>query len=209
METMAVERGQMRGGRRRSRWTLVVLFLMFATPLAIAWLLNFSPWAWHPAPSLNHGRLIQPVRPLAEADFAELAPRGAGGLVHGRWTLVFAAGPECNDRCRQALYTMRQVRLAQGHNMGRVQRLLLLLPAGRVPAWLGEVRRHYPGLRVARMRAGAAPRLRKLFELDGAGRHSLFIVDPRANLMMRHDLDARPKGLIRDLQRLLKASYIG
>ena len=38
---------------------------------------------------------------------------------------------------------------------------------------------------------------------------SIFIVDPRGNLMMRYDANADPKGLREDLKQLLELSHIG
>ena len=37
----------------------------------------------------------------------------------------------------------------------------------------------------------------------------IFIVDPLGNLMMRFDARQEPKGLLSDLQKLLKLSHIG
>ena len=42
-----------------------------------------------------------------------------------------------------------------------------------------------------------------------AREHSLFIVDPLGNLMMRHDASHTTKDLLSDLKKLLKLSHIG
>ena len=39
--------------------------------------------------------------------------------------------------------------------------------------------------------------------------HSLYIVDPLGNLMMRHDASHTTKDLLTDLKKLLKLSHIG
>jgi len=46
---------------------------------------------------------------------------------------------------------------------------------------------------------GAAP--------DAAGRS--YLVDPLGNLMMSYPADAAPKGMLKDLKRLLRLSHIG
>jgi cytochrome oxidase Cu insertion factor (SCO1/SenC/PrrC family) len=38
---------------------------------------------------------------------------------------------------------------------------------------------------------------------------TLFVVDPKGNLMMRYDAHANPRGLHDDLQKLLALSHIG
>ncbi len=39
--------------------------------------------------------------------------------------------------------------------------------------------------------------------------HTLFIVDPLGNLVMRFDVRTDPRGLLDDLKKLLKLSHIG
>ena len=50
-----------------------------------------------------------------------------------------------------------------------------------------------------------------LFRGDGFGTEGMqyFLVDPLGNLMMYYDVDVPAKGMIKDLQKLLKVSQIG
>jgi len=61
----------------------------------------------------------------------------------------------------------------------------------------------HPGLKVL-----AAPQNLSPFPADDR-EHSLFIVDPLGNLMMRYDVRQDPKGLLQDLKKLLSLSHIG
>jgi hypothetical protein len=40
-------------------------------------------------------------------------------------------------------------------------------------------------------------------------KHTLFVVDPLGNLVMRYDVRKEPAGLLDDLRKLLKLSHIG
>jgi hypothetical protein len=42
-----------------------------------------------------------------------------------------------------------------------------------------------------------------------AREHSVFVVDPLGNLMMSYDARTDPRGLLQDLQKLLRLSHIG
>ncbi|MFN2308291.1 MAG: SCO family protein [Gammaproteobacteria bacterium] len=185
----------------RGRLTLIVIFAFFALPLGVAWLLNFGG-EWVPGATVNHGTLVQPVRPVDTVDLVDAA--GAAlepDLFRGEWTLVYRLAGECDAVCHQVLYVLRQVRLAQGKNIDRVRRLLLL-DAVQTPPWVGEVQTHYPGLHIAHPnRAGGADRF------PAPGR--IYLVDPLGNLMMEYAPDAEPRGLIKDLERLLRISYVG
>ncbi|MBI5461741.1 MAG: hypothetical protein HY941_06100 [Gammaproteobacteria bacterium] len=197
MDTAATPAAQV----KRARLTLVLIFALFALPLAVAWLLNFVG-DFTPGATVNHGALVQPVRPVSAEGL--LDAQGAAvdiAYFRGEWTLLFRQTGECGDACHQTLYVLRQVRLAQGKNIDRVRRMLLL-DGVAMPAWTGDVAQHYPGLTIAR---AATPKAAAVF--PPAGR--LYLVDPLGNLMMEYALDADPRGIIKDLERLLRISYVG
>lgn len=186
---------------RRTRLTLIVIFALFALPFVLAWVLNFVGH-FTPGTTVNHGALIQPVRPVTADGLVDLQNAALDkDYFKGEWVLLFRHAGDCADACHQALYVLRQVRLAQGKNIDRVKRLLLLEGA-TTPAWADEVVRHYPGLDIAR---AATPGASAAF--PAAGR--IYLVDPLGNLMMEYALDADPRGMIKDLERLLRISYVG
>jgi hypothetical protein len=188
-------------GVNRSRLTLVLIVAFFALPMAVAWLMNFGA-DWSPGVTANHGTLVTPVVPVDTTGLVE--PAGGAldpNLFRGEWTLVYRLSGDCDETCRQVLYVMRQVRLAQGKNIDRVRRLLLL-EGTQTPTWVDEVQAHYPGLLVAHP-AGSGGVMR----FPAAGR--IYLVDPLGNLMMEYAPDADPRGMIKDMERLLRISYVG
>jgi hypothetical protein len=66
----------------------------------------------------------------------------------------------------------------------------------------------HQGLIVADATSADGTRLLREFPPDGRP-YSLFIVDPLGNLMMSYDARQNPKGLLEDLQKLLRLSHIG
>lgn len=186
---------------KRSRATLVLIFILFALPLVTAWLLNFAG-DFKPGATVNTGTLIQPVRPVGAARLTDLQGAALGpAYFNGKWTLLFRHAGDCGDACHQVMYVLRQVRLAQGKNIDRVQRLMLL-DSGTSPAWAAAVTQHYPGLALAR-----AATAQDVAVFPPAGK--IYLVDPLGNLMMEYALDADPRGMIKDLERLLRISYVG
>lgn len=71
----------------------------------------------------------------------------------------------------------------------------------------------HPGLITARADDAAGKAFVGVFPdydnrpVEQAGR--IYIVDPLGNLMMSYAADAKPKGLLEDLKKLLKLSHIG
>ena len=194
----------------RRRAIFLIVAALFFLPLAVAIYLYYAPAAWRPAGAVNHGMLIEPVRPLPALALATLngSPTAADFLRH-RWTLIYIGAGSCDTRCHEALYQMRQVRLALNQDADRVQRLLVATDPCCDRDFLG---REHPGLVVALGRDASTQRLIENFPVDSgalasAGR--IYVVDPLGNLMMAHPRDSDPKHLLEDLKRLLKLSQIG
>ncbi len=198
--------------RATSRLTLLLVFGIFALPVVIAWLAFFVFPDWRPDGTTNHGELVQPPRDL---HFASLATVDGGPLeeefLQGKWTYVLWAGSECGEACLARLTRMTQVRLAQGKNIDRVQRLLLV--QGMDASALRDLQEHYPGMMIAHGDPGELDVLAQDFQL-GADENVLsggylYLVDPMGNLMMRYPPDVELRGVVKDLERLLRISYVG
>ena len=167
---------------------LALLAAFFILPVAASWL------AWRfelvPGGAGNYGTLLAP-RPVTSAPVAAL---------RGRWVLVQFDGGACGAWCERKLYIMRQLRRAQGKEMQRVERLWLLTDAVGPRA---ELLAAIEGTVVAP--AGALAD----FPAEGSVTDHIYLVDPLGNLMMRFPRDPDPMRMIKDLQRLLKASSFG
>jgi hypothetical protein len=180
---------------------LLLLLLIFLAPLAFAFWLYYGSH-WRPSLRTNHGALIEPAISLPALP-VEGAPANAWA---GKWSLVVVGeGPDgCDEGCRAALVYARQTWLSLGKLTSRVQRVLLAAEACCEREYLRD---EHPGLTLAELSDPAVVKVRAAFPppLD----HTIFIVDPLGNLMMRYDVRQDPKGLREDLKNLLELSHIG
>lgn len=191
--------------RARGRRTFLLLAAMFLLPLAVVFALYYGG-LWSPSGSSAKGELIHPARPLTVAGLrhADQQPVGAE-LFADKWSLVYIGNGACDEACRTALLYSRQTRLALGKDMDRVQRLLLSTGGAADTKYF---EREQPGLQVIDATSAEAASLLAQFPGDRA--HSLYIVDPLGNLMMRHNAtQVINKDLLTDLKKLLKLSHIG
>ena len=195
---------------RRSRIQLLLIFALFLLPPVSAWV------AWQYLgdqgvdSTTNAGGLIMPARPLQIAGLS----RADGALLddaalRGRWTYVLFAPSECDSRCEEQLYLTRQTRIAMSKDIPRVQRLLVF--SGLPSAGLQErLAAEHADLTWVVRDAAAESMLARFrgpgFAPDGA---QFFLVDPLGNLMMFYDREVPAKGMMKDLQKLLKISQIG
>jgi hypothetical protein len=191
--------------RARGRRMLLVIAALFLVPVATAFALYYAG-SWRPAGATNHGELIVPARPLPAVSLAPAEGAAVDGAVlRGKWTLVYVGDGSCASDCATALHAMRQTRLALGDKMTRVQRVFLATQDCCNREFL---EREHRGLLVFDASGAPAADLVQRFPLDERA-HSLFVVDPLGNLMMRFDTRANPKGLLEDLKKLLLLSHIG
>jgi len=202
------------GGFLNSRQALVLIALIFLAPTFVAWVMHTSTGqGWRPEGTTNHGILVQPPRPLSLP--AGLVGRDGKALradyLQGRWTLLTIDAGVCTETCRNNLYKIRQVQLAQGEFMHRVQRLFMVR-AQDIPASLETVLAEYPDLVLGGFSAADEAQLAPFFLIDEVPMleaERVYIVDPLGNLMMYYPPDADPSGMLKDLQKLLKYSKIG
>jgi hypothetical protein len=195
----------MQDPRARGRRTLLILAARFFTPVIVAFALYYGG-VWRPAGSASKGELIQPARPLNVAGLRE--PGGAAApdsVLAGKWTLLYIGDGACDEACKTALTYGRQTRIAAGKDMDRVQRVFVATANCCDQQYLGA---EQPGL--VTLDASSAEAQKFVAQFPGDRAHSLFIVDPLGNLMMRHDArQVINKDLLSDLKKLLKLSHIG
>lgn len=196
--------------KSRKQAILIILFAVFALPPLLSWYaFNYTDLGKQRSTG-GHGTLIAPPRLLPAWDLVD--QRGTPTPLHGKWTLVYPLNGKCGEDCLQNLYRMRQLRLAVGKNVGRVQRAVLVVNRDR-DAVTVEQWQDYPGQLLLFPENMDGDALRSLFALSAGDRpfagDRLYLIDPLGNLMMSYARTADPKGIIKDLSRLLKYSRTG
>lgn len=187
------------------RIKFIVLILVFLLPFIGGWL-AFYVFDYRPD-SKNYGELVQPVRAMS---FPELTSQDGRVLTNSfwkKWSFVILSNSQCDELCKKNLYYLRQMRVALGRDMDRVQNILI---SARIPdddfvQFLTE----YPKLTVINQ---ANRDLMDAFKLPGIepGETSvLYLIDPAGNLMMTYSAVNEPASILSDLRRLLRISQIG
>ena len=201
---------------RRQRRLLIGLALIFFGPLGVSFYLYYGHGSWHPGGRVNTGDLIVPPRPLPSL----VLPLQSSGetdsdFLRHKWTLLYVQQGACAEPCRNGLYETRQVRLALDRDMDRVQRVFIADGDCCDFQFLHE---QHPDLIAVRMNPAAAPLLALLPHRDpgnasagggDANTPPIYLIDPLGNLMMSYAPDAKPKGMLEDMKRLLRLSHIG
>jgi cytochrome oxidase Cu insertion factor (SCO1/SenC/PrrC family) len=181
------------------RAKLLLIAALFALPMVA----SFIAYKFFPPPATgNYGELLLPPATITAHPFGR--PEGgtfAFGDLRGKWVLVASDSGECPDACAGKLVAMRQARLALGRNAGRLERVLVVDDLKPLD---GKAVAPFEGTAIALTPAG-------LSLPSGAAndRAHIYLVDPHGNVMMRWPAKPDWKRMLKDLERLLKASQIG
>jgi len=193
---------------RRGRIQMLLLLLACAAPVIASYLAYyvFKPEGG----KTNFGTLVQPVQNMNPAWFD--IP------FNGKWTLLVArpAG-DCNiknESCLEALFLMRQLRIAVGRESSRVQ-LVWVNTDGKLvdPEVLLAYDQKTAGFQVVDLPVD--PKLRAEFDVwlnrDGAGQ-KIQLIDPSPAKMMIFPVTNSPKefgSMKKDLEKLLRLNRKG
>jgi cytochrome oxidase Cu insertion factor (SCO1/SenC/PrrC family) len=184
--------------RLSPRAKLLLVAALFALPLVASYVAyRFADGK----PTANYGELLLPPRQIPAHEFMAASQPWRFDALRGRWVLAMSDSGACPDRCVEKLTALRQVQLALGRNGARVARVYVvddLVPpaAARLEPFAGTIIAVTP--RGLHLPPGAAN-----------DRAHLYLVDPNGNVMMRWPAAPDLKRMVKDLERLLKASQIG
>jgi len=193
---------------RRGRIQMLLLLLACAAPVIASYLAYyvFKPEGG----KTNFGTLVQPAQDMNPAWFD--IP------FNGKWTLLVArpAG-ECtikNELCLEALFLMRQLRIAVGRESSRVQLVWVNTDGKPVdPEVLLAYDQKTAGFQILSLPAD--PNLRAEFDAwlnrDGAGQ-KIQLIDPSPAKMMIFPVTNSPKefgSMKKDLEKLLRLNRKG
>jgi hypothetical protein len=193
---------------RRGRIQMLLLLLACAAPVIASYLAYyvFKPEGG----KTNFGTLVQPVQ--------EVNPAWFDIPFNGKWTLLVArpAG-ECtikNESCLEALFLMRQLRIAVGRESSRVQLVWVNTDGKPVdPEVLLAYDQKTAGFQILSLPTD--PQLKAEFDAwlnrDGAGQ-KIQLIDPSPAKMMFFPVTNSPKefgSIKKDLEKLLRLNRKG
>lgn len=186
------------------RWKLFAVILICASPIIASY---FTYYVIKPEGRTNYGAFIDPRDyPIPQLDSTTLDGKPTGlDAYKGKWIMLQVGNADCPEACTKKLHDMRQLRLAQGKEMERVERVWLITDNKPLETMLI---REYDGTRMLRANSEKVKAWLPVDDGTTASDH-IYMIDPLGNLMMRFPKDADPNKIKKDLNKLLKASAIG
>lgn len=180
---------------------LILMIIVFAAPVLMSYVWYFFI---HPTGGKNYGTLLD-VHPLPEVHLTDEHGQDTSlAALKGKWLIIANDSAECNQACEAKLYALRQVRAALGHDDNRVERVLLIEGEANLSQ---DITRQYQGTHWLH------PHDQQLVDSLGSDKGNpkdhIWIIDPLGNVVLRYPANPDLKGILKDMERLLKASQIG
>jgi len=184
----------------KARIALVVIVTLFTAPFIASWYLLFYTDFKKNDIGVQNGSLIHPVIKVGEIEAIAIGDETKQKLL-GKWTLTGFVSSGCDTDCEKLLYILRQTRLALGKNLDKVGRLVLT-DSDEVL----EYEEEYKGQKVVKDPEEYDRLMNKFGEIENFDANDIYLIDPYGFIMMRYDRDMNPKGIIKDVERLIKNS---
>lgn len=190
--------------KRNRLWPLLIVIAVCAAPMIFSYI---TYYVIKPEGRTNYGDLLDPRSyPIPTLNLLTLDSKPAS--LHdfsGKWILLQIDGSACDKKCEDKLYYMRQLRLAQGKEMDRIERVWLV--TDNQPLQTALIKK-YDGTSMLRADPKQVSAWLPVDQGTAVTDH-LYMIDPLGNLMMRFPKDADANKIKKDIIKLLKASRIG
>ena len=204
---------QTKPAKPRSILPLVFVLLVSLAPVVFALLAYYVPsLGLRPSGENNYGALVQPQRPVPEAQALDLHTLDGQPFdlrsLHGKWVLLSADSGACPESCVKKLFVLRNAHASQGKEVNRLTRVWFITDDAPVSE---QILNAYKGTIMvradaARLAAYLAP---KATDPTATLETPMWIIDPLGNLMMQFPANADPLKVRNDIKKLLANSRIG
>ena len=186
------------------RWKLFAVLAVCAAPIVFSY---FTYFVIKPTGRTNYGDILDPrLYPMPKLGGSLLGGEAKElNAFKGKWIMLQVDSGACTEACQKKLYDMRQLRLIQGKEMDRVERVWLITDEQPIDTILI---RAFDGMHFLKVNLSAVKSWLPL-ETDTQLQDHIFMIDPLGNLMMRFPKNADPQKMKKDIAKLLRASAIG
>lgn len=186
------------------RWKLFAVLAVCAAPIIFSY---FTYYVIKPEGRTNYGTILDPrLYPMPKLGSSLLGGEAKElDAFKGKWIMLQIDSGACAESCQKKLYEMRQLRLIQGKEMDRVERVWLV--TDEMPIDTALIRM-FDSMHILKVNVNTLKSWLPL-EPDAQLQDHIFMIDPLGNLMMRFPKNADPQKMKKDIAKLLRASAIG
>ena len=195
---------------KKNKIIIIVIVLVFIAPSILSWYVFNHTDFLETRGTSNYGQIITPPIQLENLSLIDPLNPDRKDTLHGKWSMIYVA-ERCDDICMQNVYRMRQIHMGMGKHSLRVQKVLFLIDQDLDE--LSSLLANYKGQQVINTNSVDTDILLEKFRIEGVKDlprfQRIYISDPLGNLMISYPPGINPKGILKDLKKLLRTSRIG
>lgn len=181
---------------------LFLLLLIFVGPLGFA--INMHHKAQIATLKYNNvGDLITPVKQASNLLFKATDSEQAftGEARKGKWQLLYVPSLHCDQNCQETLDMMGQIHHALNKSASQLERMLVLLEMHSIDEFKAYDKKYKLDTLSYESTLG---QIGDKSRRDKVG--EFYVIDPRGHIMMYYTGDTPPKGILKDLKKLMKTT---
>jgi cytochrome oxidase Cu insertion factor (SCO1/SenC/PrrC family) len=186
---------------------MLLLAALFFGPVFAAAVLYYIAPDYRPTGLTNYGTLVSPAKPVPPLMLADVDNKPQPALLLGKWSLIQLGAAECDATCAERLLQIRQVRLALGKDLARLQRIYIAPDVTALVAMRAQHAAEHPDAHFVADGGATGARAGDFFHPQD--RNALYLVDPNGNWLMVYSGAIDSKRLLKDLKTLMRLSSIG
>ncbi len=187
------------------RLMLILLLLVFLGPFGFALTMHKKD----SIATLRHnnvGDLIVPVKQASDLSFTSIESHTTfnGDQLAGKWQFIYVPPLTCQETCHETIDLMGQIHHSLNKFAPRLERMLVLLAHNKINEFTQYDKKYLLDMRSYEKTLSTIGDKTKR---DAVG--EFYLIDPKGHIMMYYTGDTPAKGILKDLNKLMKASTIG
>jgi len=189
-----------------SQLKLLFIFIIFTFPFMISYFILNDYNSGQDLTTTNYGKFIDPPINITPINTSVIMKKeNSENIFNRKWTLIQFEHDICSKRCFDVRFLLKQINIALGKDMNRVQRVFLSYNKMKSKD-VSEMTDNYPNL----ILINNEPRdLHIIINEISNNQSMVLLVDPLGNVILAYRDDFNGKKLLKDLKKLLKLSRIG
>lgn len=197
----------------KGRFALIILAILFIGPMVLAYISYYG--GWRPSSQIQNGRIVDPVQTLPRmAVYDSQGQPLEDDALHGpQWTMLYVGSSRCEDDCRRTLYNMRQVWKSLHRRAKRVRGVYVATDRSQQTTLESFIDAEHEGLTLLYANPGRDSSMSAAWKafLHGPAEpgDNVYLIDPLGNWMLYYTPEDKPKGMLKDIKKLLRISNIG
>ena len=189
-----------------SQLKLLFILMIFTFPFIISYFILEDYNSGQDLTTTNYGEFIDPpinIKSINTPVFEkEESPED---VFNEKWTLIQFESNICSKRCSDTTFLLKQINIALGKDMNRIQRVFLSYNKMEAKGIFAMID-NYPNL----ILINNEPRDLHIIINEISNNESMvLLVDPLGNVILKYRDDFNGKKLLKDLKKLLKLSRVG